>query len=329
MQPEQPASVLPLSSPRIAVVVPCYRVGGKVLDVLARIGHECQRIYVVDDACPDGTGDLVARNCTDSRVVVLRNEVNLGVGGATITGYQRALADGADIIVKLDGDGQMDPALIPRLVSPIVRGDADYTKGNRFFDLRGLQKMPTIRLLGNATLSFLSKISSGYWNLFDPTNGFTAIHARVWGAIRAERVARRWFFESDMLYHLGILRAVVQDVPMPARYADERSGLREHSVVAEFAWKHLRNGFKRLFYSYFLRDFSLASVQLLLGSVLLAAGTWIGCEYWRESSHTGRLASSGTVMLAALPIIIGFQLLLAFLSFDMQNTPTSPIHRRL
>lgn len=329
MQPEQPASVLPIARLHIAIVVPCHRVGGKVLDVLARIGEECRTIYVVDDACPDGTGDLVERRCTDPRVVVLRNEVNLGVGGATITGYQRALADGADIIVKLDGDGQMDPALIPRLVAPIARGDADYTKGNRFFDLRGLQKMPTIRLLGNASLSFLCKISSGYWNLFDPTNGFTAIHARVWGAIRAGRVARRWFFESDMLYHLGILRAVVQDVPMPAHYADERSGIREHSVVAEFAWKHLRNGFKRLFYSYFLRDFSLASVQLLLGSVLLAAGTWIGCDYWRESSHTGRLASSGTVMLAALPIILGFQLLLAFLSFDMQNTPTSPIHRRL
>lgn len=313
----------------IAVVIPCYRAGARVLAVLGKIGTECQRIYVVDDACPDSTGDLVERSCTDPRVVVLRNAVNLGVGGATIAGYQRALADGADIIVKLDGDGQMDPALIPRLVSPIARGDADYTKGNRFFDLHGLQEMPFVRLLGNASLSFLSKISSGYWNLFDPTNGFTAIHAKVWGAIRADRVARRWFFESDMLYHLGILRAVVQDVPMPARYAGERSGIREHSVVAEFAWKHLRNGVKRLFYSYFLRDFSLASVQLLAGSVLLTAGTWLGVDYWQASAHTGRLASSGTVMLAALPIILGFQLLLAFLSFDMQNTPTSPVHRRL
>ena len=313
----------------IAVVIPSYRVSGKILDVLARIGGECERIYVVDDACPEGSGDVVARGCADPRVVVVRNPRNLGVGGATIAGYERASADGAEILVKLDGDGQMDPALIPRLVAPLLRGDADYTKGNRFFDLRGLQGMPPLRLIGNAFLSFLSKISSGYWSVFDPTNGFTAIHARVWREIPATRLSHRWFFESDMLFRLGILRAVVQDVPMPAVYGDERSGLREHSVVAEFAWKHLRNGAKRIFYSYFLRDFSMASIQLLLGLALLAAGTWIGLDYWAESARSGRLASSGTVMLAALPFILGFQLLLAFLSFDMNNSPDSPIHRRL
>ena len=329
MRSDSIASPLVTPELNIAVVVPCFRVADKVLDVLAHIGEECHRIYVVDDACPEGSGDLVARSCADPRVVVLRNRVNLGVGGATITGYQRALEDGADILVKLDADGQMNPALIPRLVAPIAPGDADYAKGTRFYDLRGLQAMPAIRLMRTAALSFLSKVSSGYWNLFDPTNGFTAIHAKVWGAIPADRVSRRWFFESDLLYHLGILRAVVQDVPMPAHYSDERSGIREHSVVAEFAWKHARNGLKRLFYSYFLRDFSMASVQFLIGTTLVAAGTWIGLDYWRESARTGRVASSGTVMLAALPIVIGFQLLLAFLSFDMQNSPASPIHRRL
>lgn len=313
----------------IAVVIPSYRVSETILDVLAGIGDECQRVYVVDDACPQGSGDLVARSCTDPRVVVVRNARNLGVGGATIAGYERAVADGAEVIVKLDGDGQMNPAMIPRLVVPILRGDADYTKGNRFFDLRGLQRMPWLRLIGNAFLSFLSKISSGYWNIFDPTNGFTAIHARVWREIPAEKLSRRWFFESDMLYQLGILRAVVQDVPMPAVYGEERSGLREHSVVAEFAWKHLRNGVKRVFYSYFLRDFSMASVQLLVGLGLLAGGTWIGVEYWAASARSGQIASSGTVMLAALPFILGFQLLLGFLSFDMNNSPVSPIHRRL
>lgn len=313
----------------IAVVVPCYRVSERVLDVLRRLGPECRWIFVVDDACPEGSGRLVEASCGDPRVKVLFHAQNQGVGGATLTGYGAALAAGAEIVVKIDGDGQMDPAMIPSLVRAIQSGDADYTKGNRFFELAGLQSMPVMRLVGNACLSFLNKISTGYWQVFDPTNGFTAIHAQVLRRLPLGSLSRRWFFESDLLYQLGILRAVVQDVPMPAIYADERSSLREHAVLAEFAWKHLRNSVKRVFYSYFLRDFSMASVQLVLGLAMLSAGTWIGLDYWAESARSGRLASSGTVMLAALPFILGFQLLLAFLSFDMNNSPSSPIHRRL
>jgi glycosyltransferase involved in cell wall biosynthesis len=313
----------------IGVIIPCYRVGGTILELLARVGPECERIYVVDDQCPDRTADRVTSGCRDPRLVVLRHESNQGVGGATMTGYRRALADGCTIVVKLDGDGQMDPALIPRLVAPIVRGDADYTKGNRFFDLAGLGSMPASRLLGNAALSFMSKLSSGYWSVFDPTNGYTALHGQVLARIPLERVSRRWFFESDLLFQLGILRAVVLDVPMVASYGDERSSLRPASVILEFAWKHLRNTVRRLFYSYFLRDFSVASLQLLLGPLLMLAGTLIGAEHWIQSSRTGQLASPGTVMLAALPIVAGLQLLLGFLAFDMQNSPQKAVHPRL
>src|SRR5262249_27880450 len=167
------------SRPMIAAVIPCFRVKRHILEVLAAVPPAVERIYVVDDACPEGTGDLVESAVLDPRVRVLRHVENQGVGAATLTGYRTALADGARVVVRLDADGQMDPALIPRLVAPILDGEADYAKGNRFFELEGLRAMPRLRLAGNSLLSFASKLSSGYWNVFDPTNGFTAIHAEV------------------------------------------------------------------------------------------------------------------------------------------------------
>ena len=313
----------------IAVVIPCYRVRAHILEVIAEIGPECQAIFVVDDACPEQSGALVEQQCRDPRVQVLRHSENQGVGGATLTGYAAAVERGAQVIVKLDGDGQMDPALIPRFAAPITAGDADYVKGNRFFDLDGLRAMPRVRLFGNTMLSFLSKLSSGYWNVFDPTNGYTAIHAAVARVLLGKRVSRRWFFESDVLYHLGILRAVVWDVPMAARYGDESSSLKVRAVVGTFALKHARNTLRRLFYNYYLRDFNVASIELALGPLLLAFGTAVGVRHWIESIGTGRLASAGTVMLAALPVILGAQLVLAFLGYDLRNIPTEPLQRRL
>lgn len=313
----------------IAVVIPSYRVKGHILDVIATIGPECDAVYVVDDACPEGTGAWVAAHCRDPRVRVLRHDTNQGVGGAMITGLRSALAEGARVVVKLDGDGQMDPALIPRLVRPILENEADYTKGNRFFDPDGLKAMPSLRLFGNSVLSFASKLSSGYWNIFDPTNGFTAIHREVALAVPLDKLSRRWFFESDMLFRLGTLRAVVIDVPMPARYQDERSSLVILRIVGEFAFKHLRNLSKRIFYNYYLRNFNIASIEIVLGVLFLALGLWVGVTRWIESARVGVPATAGTVMLAALPILIGVQLILAFLSYDLQNVPREVIHRRL
>jgi glycosyltransferase involved in cell wall biosynthesis len=313
----------------IAAVIPCFRVKHAILGVLAAIPRSVDRIYVVDDACPDGSGDAVASGCRDPRVRVLRHERNQGVGGATLTGYRAALADGATVIVRLDGDGQMDPALIPRLLRPIQDGEADYAKGNRFFELEGLRPMPPLRLLGNSLLSFASKLSSGYWNVFDPTNGFTAIHAAVLRQLPQDKLARDWFFESDLLFRLGTIRAVVCDVPMPARYDGETSSLVIRRVVPSFAWKHLANTAKRIFYNYYLRDFNIASIEIALGIALLAFGTWIGVTRWIAGSESNTLATSGTVMLAALPVLIGMQLLLAFLGYDLQNVPRDVIHRRL
>src|SRR3954451_13199625 len=188
--------------PRIAVVIPCFRVKRYILDVIARIGPEVDAIYVIDDKCPESSGAFVTEQVADARVTVLFHAENQGVGGATLTGMRRAAEQGATVIVKIDGDGQMDPALIDRFVRPILRGEADYTKGNRFNDLDRIRSMPMARLIGNAVLSFVTKVSSGYWDIFDPSNGYVAIHARVLEHLPLEKVSRRYFFEADLLYWL-------------------------------------------------------------------------------------------------------------------------------
>jgi glycosyltransferase involved in cell wall biosynthesis len=315
--------------PTIAVVVPCYRVRGTVADVVRRIPEIVSAIYCVDDNCPEGSGGLIESAVSDPRVRVIRHDHNQGVGGATISGYVAALAEGAEIIVKIDGDGQMDPCLIPRFVAPLLNGEADYTKGNRFYSIDALAGMPAIRVFGNAVLSFATKISTGYWNLFDPTNGLTAIHSSVLQSMPFEKVSKRYFFESDLLFRLSTIRAVVQDVPMKANYGSETSNLRIGSAIAPFALKHLVNFNKRIFYNYYLRDFSVASIEWILGPCLLVFGMIFGALQWAYSHTSGEAATAGTVMVAALPIILGLQLLLSAINFDVAATPRWPIHRAL
>lgn len=314
---------------RIAVVIPCYRVRAHIMDVLEGIGPECAAIYVVDDGCPEGSGTLVEESCADPRVRVIRHARNRGVGAAVITGYRAALADGANLIVKIDGDDQMDWGALPRLIAPIVHGEADYTKGNRFYSLVHLHRMPRARIAGNACLSFVTKLSSGYWDIFDPTNGYTAIHGAVLERLPLDRVAEDYFFESDMLHHLGVMGAVVRDVPIDARYGDERSSLSLPRAVARFSARHAINTGRRIFYNYFLRDFSAASVELVLGLALLSFGVAFGASQWAAFASRGVGAYGGTVMLAALPVILGTQLLLAFLSFDVARVPRRPLYPQL
>lgn len=318
-----------VASAAVAVVIPSYKVTRHILGVLAAIGPEVQRIYVVDDCCPEGSGDFVARHCTDPRVKVLRHSVNQGVGGAVMTGYRAAIDDLMDIIVKVDGDGQMNPALIGEFVRPIAQNQADYTKGNRFFDLEAVRAMPAVRLFGNAVLSFMTKLSSGYWHLFDPTNGYTAIHANVARHLPMHKISHRYFFETDMLFRLNTLKAVVIDIPMAAHYADEVSNLKIRQIAGEFLFKHARNFLKRLFYNYYLRDMSLGSIQLPLGLLLILFGVVFGGYHWFDSLSTQQPATSGTVMLSALPILLGLQLLLAFLGQDMASVSSRPVAQSL
>lgn len=312
---------------KIAVVIPCYKVNAHIMGVLSDIGPEVSQIYVIDDACPTGSGRLVEEVSTDSRVTVFYHEINQGVGGAVLTGYKLAIDNGADIIVKLDGDGQMDAALIPQFIAPIALGEADYTKGNRFFNLEKIKQMPIIRLIGNSVLSLITKLSSGYWDIFDPTNGFTAIHADVASKLSATKISKRFFFESDLLFRLNILRAVVIDIPIDAVYGDETSNLKISKILPEFIVGNFKNLMKRIFYNYYLRDLSIASIELPLGALLFFIGVYFGIESWITAAVSGESSSAGTVMLAALPILMGLQLVLAFFNFDIGAVPRRPISK--
>jgi hypothetical protein len=220
----------------------------------------------------------------------------------------------------------MDPALIPQFIYPIEVGDADYTKGNRFFDLENVQGMPLIRLIGNSGLSFLTKLSSGYWNIFDPTNGYTAMHRSVGELIVQRKIDKRFFFETDMLLNLYLMRAVVQDVPMAAVYGDEKSNLQVGRLALPFFIKNIRNAARRFLVHYLIRDFSLATLEAIIGVLLLTFGLFTGGMYWARSYADGHAATAGQVMIAALPILSGMQLLLSALNFDMRNVPSTPRH---
>jgi len=313
----------------VCVVIPCYRVKDQILDVLAKIGPEVNTIFCIDDACPDNTGSYIVEHTVDNRVNVITHKTNQGVGGAVLTGYEAAINAKADIIIKLDGDGQMDPRLIPKLIAPITAHRADYVKGNRLYSLARSQQMPIVRKIGNLALSFMNKFSTGYWNIFDPTNGYTAIHAKVAHELPFNKIAKRFFFESDLLFRLNTIRAVICDIPMTALYNNETSNLNIWHACGVFLVGHIKNYIKRIIYSYYVRNFTIASIELFLSLILITFGITIGSLSWAASINTGIVASSGTVMLAALPIVLGFQLLLSFLNYDINAVPQQPLHEYL
>jgi len=310
---------------KTAVVIPCYRVRRHIEGVLAGIGPDIDRIFVIDDGCPEGTGRFVEEAVRDPRLRVIFHAENRGVGAAMVTGYRAALDDGAEIVVKMDGDGQMDARLIPQFTAPLRARAADYAKGNRFFHPDYLLRMPKLRVLGNTLLSFANKLISGYWDLMDPANGFTAIHRTALRLLPLDKIDERYFFESDMLFRLNVARAVVVDTPMQAVYADEQSHLRVSRVLCVFPWQYLNRFAKRVFFNYFLRDFNLGTLALLFGLPLVAFGTSFGLYHWIIAHFSGTQATAGTVMVAALPVILGFQLLLFFLQFDILSVPKKPL----
>jgi dolichol-phosphate mannosyltransferase len=309
----------------IGVIIPAFRAEKHILKVLAGIPRFVSFIIVVDDCSPDRTAELV-RTCLDSRIYLVSHEKNRGVGGAVITGYAKAVELGAKIIVKMDSDGQMDPAYLVPLIAPILMDQADYTKGNRFIHADELKSMPLVRRIGNAALSFLTKAASGYWNIFDPTNGYTAIHASIIPLLDTNRLHPRFFFESSMLMELGMIRAVVQDVHIPAKYQDEVSSLSEWKALFEFPPRLLIGFLRRLLIQYFVRDFGVFSLLLILGLGFSAFGLFFGLYHWYYSSLTRTIASTGTVMIAVLPLILGWQLLIQCITVDMQNVSQKPVH---
>jgi glycosyltransferase involved in cell wall biosynthesis len=312
---------------KVAVVIPAYKVKKHIAEVVGSIGPEISSIIVVDDACPEESGDYILSASKDKRLIILKHPINLGVGAAMKTGYRHALDAGMDIVIKIDGDGQMDAAKISTLIKPLIQCEADYTKGNRFYYTDQIRLMPKSRIIGNIALSFFSKLSSGYWNIFDPNNGFTAINSSTLGRINLEKISDRYFFESDMLFHLNLARAVVLDVAMPPVYGDEISNLSIRKTLFEFPLRHTRNFFKRIFYSYVLRDFTIATLSLFAGLGLTAFGTTLAAYNFFHSQSLEQATPTGTLVLILMTSLSGLQLLLSFLSYDIQSTPNVPLSK--
>ena len=308
---------------RIFVVIPSYKASNTIAKVIEGIGPEVEKIVIVDDYCPENTGK-VAEYLENPRVRVKRHDRNRGVGASTVTGYKFALEEGADIVVKVDADGQMDTSRILNLATPISMKRADYSKGNRFDDLASLKRMPLVRLIGNAILSLFTKFSSGYWSINDPTNGFTAIHRSSLERLDIEKLSKRYFFESDMLYRLSTIRAVVVDVGMPAIYANESSHLSVLKSALQFPFLHFRNLLKRVIYKYFLREWSVASLELIFGVFLICFGVIFGLTNFFYALSLSQGITAGQAILFAVSLILGFQLLLSALNYDVESEPSIP-----
>ena len=309
----------------IAVVIPAYHTADKIEAVLNELPEYLRHIIVVDDASPDKTSELVeALAERDKRIVLVRHERNLGVGGAMQSGFKKALELDVQVIVKIDGDHQMDATYISELVTPLLEGKADYAKGNRFRDFESLRHMPLVRRVGNLGLSFLTKAATGYWNCFDPTNGFFAIRAEILAELPLERIDHRYFFETSMLANLYLLGALILDVPMPARYRGERSSLSIWRVLFEFPAKLFVTLLRRLLLRYFLFDFSMVSVYLLTGIPLILFGLIFGSVKWIQYLNLGVPAPTGTVILPTLALILGIQILLSAIEIDMNAAPRTP-----
>ncbi len=305
---------------KVSVVIPAYNVAPHILDVLKTIPEFVDETIVVDDCGADGTTRILAQ-LSDNRVTVIKHKVNQGVGGAMVTGFKRALKNGADVVVKMDGDGQMDPSYVSMLLDPLIEGGYIYAKGNRFLDNTRLKQMPTLRLIGNYGLTFLTKLASGYWHVFDPQNGFLAVKAEALKWIDLDHLAKRYFFENDMLVHLNIFGCRVKDVPIPARYGEERSSMSISEVLVTFPIYLWRRFWYRIYQKDVLRDFSPVALFWICGLTLFSWGFFFGAYTWAKSSLLKQFASTGTVMLSVLPLVLGFELILQAIILEIKESP--------
>jgi dolichol-phosphate mannosyltransferase len=309
----------------ISVVIPAYRAEKHLEKVVRGIPSFVNFIIIIDDCSDDRTG-IIAQHLAlqDPRIRVISHEKNQGVGGAVLHGCLLAYRLNSTVIIKMDADDQMDPAFMVSLISPILQGKADYSKGNRF--LVTTSAMPVLRRIGNLGLSFMTKTASGYWDIFDPTNGYTAIHGSIIPLLNASLINKRYFYETSMLMQLYLLRAVVKDVPIPPRYADEVSHLSEVRTFFGFPLRLLKGLLSRLWIQYFVRDFGIFSVFMLSGMVLFTFGMVFGLYHWWASSQIYHAVTpTGTIMVAILPVILGVQLLLQAIVLDVQNVPRVPL----
>lgn len=309
-----------LEKSKIAVVIPYYNAAKHITHVIDKLPSFIDTIYIVDDC----GNEPLPKNVKDyENVLVLKNEKNLGVGGATKTGLKAAVKKDMDIVVKVDADDQMNTNYIEKLVMPLIVKDAQYAKGNRFRDFKALSKMPFARKLGNLILSFLVKAATGYWNNFDPTNGFFAITANTARQLDFSNISNRYYFETSLIAELYFQDARIKDVPMPAIYGEEKSSMAVWKMPFVFLPRLIKTFIKRIVKSYFVYDFNMSSVYLLLGVPLFLFGLIYGTYTWWFYSSQAIFAPTGTIMLVTLTIILGFQLLLQAIHYDITKAPKS------
>lgn len=304
----------------VGVVIPVHNEEKFILEVIGNIPSFVDHIIVVDDASTDGTAAILEKSA-EPRLVCCSNPENLGVGGTTKNGYRKALELGCQVIVKADGDGQMPMQCLENLIEPVCDGLCDYSKGNRFLNHSGLENMPFFRFVGNITLTFLNKLASGYWHVFDPQNGFTAISSGALEKIDLARVHDRFFFENDMLMNLNINECKVRDIPIPTIYGNEESDIRILNILLTFPFLFLIRFFRRIIQKYVVVSFSPIALFLFSGLILDSWGFCFGAYHWFRSISTGIPATTGTVMLSVLPFILGFQLILQAIVLDIQESP--------
>ena len=303
---------------RLAVVIPAFRAAESLGPVLAAMPSYVDHVIVVDDCSPDDLKGAVEA-AGDERIIYLRHERNKGVGGAVVSGYAKALEIGADLVAKVDADGQMDPAYLGRLALLALKWDCDYVKANRFGRISHLEGMPRARLLGNICLGFLTKAVSGYWNVFDPQNGYTLITGRMLKRLELDRIDESYFFENSMLIHLNVLRARVGELYLPARYGGEKSSMKLIRILTTFPLKLARGFAFRVFQKYILRSTSPVFIYLLFGILGLGWGTFFGAFIWIRSYLSGQVATTGQALLAVLPFLLGWTAVLQAVSLDAMD----------
>lgn len=308
-----------LADRTIAVVVPAFREEALIAETIAGVPDFVDHIIVVDDCSPDGT-EVAARSVPDPRLEVIRLDVNQGVGGAILTGHARAMELGSDVMVVMAGDNQMDPEQLPRLLRPIVEDGYGFAKGNRFFSAASTEGMPAYRVVGNMILTFMNKAASGYWNLVDPQNGYTAVTREALARVPLDRVSRRYEFENDLLIWLNIFDVRAIDVPIPARYGQEVSTIKLHTAVPRILWLLFSGFWRRMWFKYILWSFSPIAAMLIFGIMFTVFGAAVGV--WTTfQALGGDSPSAGTTILSVVPFMSGFYLLIQALVLDIQATP--------
>ncbi len=308
---------------RIAIVIPYYNASAQIVNVISKIPTFVDAVIIVDDKSKE---ELPKNSILESinektKCHFLENGVNLGVGGATKKGFEYALENDFGIIVKVDADDQMDLSFLPALIQPLLKGEATMTKGNRFRNTKALQSMPIPRKFGNLVLSFLTKMATGYWHNFDPTNGFIAFKAETLKELDFSKLADRYYFETSLLAELYFQKTLIKDIDMPAIYGDEKSNMSLSKMVFVFLGNLCRTFFKRILKEYFLYDFNIGSIYIFFGTPLFLFGTVFGIFKWIHYAKINVFAPTGTIMIITLSIILGFQLILQAIQYDIFNAP--------